>query len=140
MGRGSRAGKGPSQRQFRVGELVRRVLAEILSRGDVHDDVLQSHSVTITEVRPTPNLRSAQVYFLPLSGQDLQEVAVALNRHSAYLKGRISKEVHLKFAMDLHFEADQTFDEADRITALLRSDHVAPDLVAPDLVERPEED
>lgn len=130
MGRGSRKeARGPSQRQFRVGELVRRVLAEILARGDVHDDVLQSHPVTITEVRPSPNLRSAVVYFLPLAGQDEEEVSTALNRHSAYLKGRISKEVHLKFAMDLRFEVDKTFDEADKISALLRSDSVAPDLV-----------
>lgn len=129
MVRHSRKGSsGPSQRQFRVGELIRRVLADILSRGDVHDEILQSHSVTVTEVRPSPNLRSALVYFLPLTGQDEELVTSALRRHSAYLKGRISKEVRLKFAVDLTFVADKTFDEADRISTLLRSDQVAPDL------------
>jgi len=129
MARHSRKrGSAPSQRQFKVGELIRRVLADILSRGEVHDDVLLSRSVTITEVRPSPNLRSAKVYFLPLSGADEELVTDALRRHAAYLKGRLSKEVHLKYAVDLIFELDRTFDEADRITSLLRSGPVARDL------------
>jgi len=104
------------------------VLADILSRGEVHDEVLLNRSVTITEVRPGPNLRTAKVYFLPLSGEDSDAVTDALRRHAPYLKGRISKEVHLKFAVDLIFELDRTFDEADRISSLLRSGPVARDL------------
>jgi len=119
---------GPSQRQLRVGELIRHALAEMLARGEIYDDVLASHLVTIPEVRLSPDLRLATVYVMPLGGKDLKPVLAALERHKKYIRSEIAHEVNLKFAPDIRFMADETFDEADRIDRLLSSDKVRQDL------------
>src|SRR5882672_6964857 len=106
---------GPSQRQLRVGELIRHALAEMLSRGEIHDDVLAKHVVTVPEVRMSPDLRLATVYVMPLGGKDLKRVLGALESHKKYIRGEVAHAINLKFAPDLRFLADETFDEADRI-------------------------
>src|ERR1044071_6168047 len=105
---------GPSQRQLRVGELIRHALAEMLARGDIHDEVLARHVVTVPEVRMSPDLRLATIYVMPLGGKDLQPVLAALEGHKRYIRGEIAHAVNLKFAPDIRFLADETFDEADR--------------------------
>jgi ribosome-binding factor A len=122
---------GPSQRQLRVGELVRHALAEMLSRGDVHDDVLASHAVTVSEVRMAPDLRLATIYIMPLGGKDLGPVLEALDRNRKYIRGEIAHAVNLKFAPEIRFMADETFDEVRRIDEILRSPKVAQDLKKP---------
>jgi ribosome-binding factor A len=126
--RRSERGTGPSQRQLRVGELIRHALAEMLSRGEIFDPVLSSHVVTIPEVRLSPDLRLATVYVMPLGGKDVKQVLAALDRHKKYIRSEIAHEVNLKFAPDIRFMADETFDEADRIEQILRSPKVAQDL------------
>jgi ribosome-binding factor A len=119
---------GPTQRQLRVGELIRHALADMLSRGDIYDEVLASHVVTIPEVRLSPDLRLATIYVMPLGGKDLKPVLVALERHKKYIRGEIAHAVNLKFAPDIRFMGDGTFDEAARIDRLLASDKVRQDL------------
>ena len=119
---------GPSQRQLRVGELIRHALAEMLARGEIYDDVLAAHLVTIPEVRMSPDLRLASIYVMPLGGKDLKPVLAALERNKKYIRGEIAQEVNLKFAPDIRFMADETFDEADRIERLLASNKVRKDL------------
>lgn len=118
----------PSQRQLRVGELVRHKLSEMLSRGDIHDDVLASHVVTVPEVRLSPDLKLATVYVIPLGGTDTDEVLEALNRHKKYIRGEIAHAVDLKFAPKLRFCRDETFDEASRIDELLSNPQVRHDV------------
>lgn len=120
--------KEPSQRQLRVGELVRHKLAEMLSRGEIHDDVLASHVLTVPEVRLSPDLKLATVYIIPLGGGDTEEVIAALNRHKRFIRGVIAHAVNLKFAPDLRFRRDETFEEASRIDALLASPKVRQDV------------
>jgi ribosome-binding factor A len=120
--------QGPSQRQLRVGELIRHALAEMLTRGEIHDDVLASHVVTIPEVRMSPDLRLASIYVMPLGGKDVQPVLSALERHKRYIRGEIAREVNLKFAPEIRFLPDETFDEAARIDRLLASEKVRQDL------------
>jgi ribosome-binding factor A len=124
---------GPSQRGLRVGELVRHALAEMLSRGEVHDPVLEGHLITIPEVRMSPDLRLATVYVMPLGGRDVPQVLEALERNKRFLRGEISHRVNLKFAPDLRFHADERFDEAERIEKLLRTPAVQRDLDKGDL-------
>src|SRR5512145_2561886 len=119
---------GPSQRQLRVGELVRHALAEMLARGEIHDDVLASHVVTVSEVRMSSDLRLATIYIVPLGGKDLGPVLSALDRNRKYIRGEIAHAVNLKFAPEIRFLADETFDEAERIDRLLASDKVRRDL------------
>ena len=119
---------GPSQRALRVGELIRHALAEMLTRGDVHDPVLEAHLITIPEVRMSPDLRLATVYVMPLGGRDTEEVLEAFERNKRYLRGEIARAVNLKFAPDLRFHADNRFDEAERIEKLLRTPAVQRDL------------
>jgi len=119
---------GPSQRQLRVGELIRHALAEMLARGEIYDEVLAAHLVTIPEVRMSPDLRLASIYVMPLGGKDLKPVLAALERNKKYIRGEIAQEVNLKFAPDIRFMADETFDEADRIERLLASNKVRKDL------------
>jgi ribosome-binding factor A len=126
--RRSEKSTGPSQRQLRVGELIRHALAEMLTRGEIHDDVLASHVVTVPEVRMSPDLRLATVYVMPLGGKDVKPVLAALEGHRKYIRGEIAHAVNLKFAPDVRFLADETFEEADRIEELLRSPKVAQDL------------
>ncbi|KAB2910910.1 MAG: 30S ribosome-binding factor RbfA [Hyphomicrobiaceae bacterium] len=119
---------GPSQRQLRVGELIRHALAEMLTRGEIHDDVLASHIVTIPEVRMSPDLRLATIYVMPLGGKDVAPVIAALERHRKYIRAEVAHAVNLKFAPDIRFLADETFEEGSRIDRLLASDKVRRDV------------
>jgi ribosome-binding factor A len=121
-------GVGPSQRQQRVAELVRHALAEVLARGDIQDDVLAGHVITIPEVRMSPDLKLATAYVMPLGGRDERAVLEALNRNRKALRTEVAHRVNLKFAPDLRFLRDETFDEAARIDALLRSEKVQRDV------------
>ena len=120
----------PSQRQLRVGELVRHALAEILSRGEVNDAVLASHVITVPEVRMSPDLRLATAYVMPLGGKDTEPVIEALNRNRKFLRGEVAQRINLRFAPEIRFRVDETFEEASRIERLLHSDKVRADLTA----------
>ena len=117
-----------SVRLLRVGEQVRHVLSEILMRGDVRDPVLASHSVSVTEVRMSPDLRHATVFVKPLLGADEAEVIGALKRNVKYLRGEVARRVNLKFSAQLKFLPDESFDEANHIDSILRRPEVARDL------------
>ena len=117
-----------SQRQLRVGELVRHALADMLTRGDVHDPVLESHMITIPEVRMSPDLRLATIYVMPMGGRDANAVIGAFERNKKFLRGEIAHRVNLKFAPDIRFRIDERFEEAERIDKLLRSPDVKRDL------------
>ena len=119
---------GGSQRQLRVGELVRHAMSEMLTRGDVHDPVIEGHLITVPEVRMTPDLRLATIYIMPLAGRDADEVLAALERNKKFLRGEIAHRVNLKFAPDIRFRVDERFAEAERIDKLLRSPEVKRDL------------
>jgi ribosome-binding factor A len=119
---------GGSQRQLRVGELVRHAIADMLTRGDVHDPVIEGHLITVPEVRMSPDLRLATVYVMPLGGRDAEPVVAALERHKKFLRGEIAHRINLKFAPDLRFRVDDRFAEAERIDRLLRSPEVKRDL------------
>jgi ribosome-binding factor A len=120
--------KPPSQRQLRVGELIRHKLAEMLARGDIHDEVLAAHVITVPEVRLSPDLKLATAYVMPLGGEDIEPVIEALNRHKRFIRGEIAHAVNLKFAPDIRFRRDETFEEASRIDALLASPKVRQDV------------
>ena len=119
---------GASQRQLRVGELVRHALAEMLSRGEVHDPVLERRMITVPEVRMTADLRLATIYVMPLGGQGQTDVLAAFDRNKRFLRGEIARRVNLKFAPDIRFRIDERFDEAERIEKLLRTPEVQGDL------------
>jgi ribosome-binding factor A len=122
---------GGSQRQLRVGEIVRHALAEILSQGSVHDPDLDGHIITVPEVRMSSDLRLATIYVMPLGGRDVAIALAALERNRKFLRGEIAHRVNLKFAPDIRFRVDDRFDEAERIEKLLRTPAVQRDL-APD--------
>ena len=117
-----------SVRTLRVGEQVRHILSEILQRGDVHDDVLTTHLVSITEVRMSPDLRHATVFVKPLLGKDEEAVLKALRTNTAYLQREVARRVKMKYAARLKFLSDESFDEGSHIDQLLRSPAVARDL------------
>ena len=119
---------GGSQRQLRVGELVRHAMAELLARGEVHDPVIEGHLITVPEVRISPDLRLATAYVMPLGGRDAQDVVEALDRNKRYLRGEIARRVNLKFAPEIRFHVDERFEEAERIEKLLRTPEVQRDL------------
>ena len=119
---------GGSQRQLRVGELVRHAISDLLMRGEVHDPVIEGHLITVPEVRMSPDLRLATIYIMPLAGRDADEVVAAFERNKKFLRGEISHRVNLKFAPDIRFRADERFGEAERIDKLLRSPQVKRDL------------
>ena len=121
---------GGSQRQLRVGELVRHALADILAQGSVHDADLEGHIITVPGVRMSPDLRLATIYVMPLGGRDQDEVLAAFERNKRYLRGEIAHRVNLKFAPDIRFLIDERFDEAERIEKLLRTPAVRRDLEA----------
>jgi ribosome-binding factor A len=121
---------GPSQRQQRVAELVRHALAEVLSRGDLQDDVLTRNVITIPEVRMSPDLKLATAYVMPLGGRDEAAVLKALDKNKKVLRQEVARRVNLKFAPDLRFRRDESFDEAARIDALLRTEKVRRDTAA----------
>ena len=120
--------EGRSVRLLRVGEQVRHILSDILVRGDVHDDTLQSHLVSVTEVRMSPDLRHALVFVKPLLGQDEEVVLKALRTNTAFFQREVATRVSLKYAAKLKFRADESFDEGGKIDTLLRGAHVAQDL------------
>jgi ribosome-binding factor A len=119
---------GPSQRMLRVGELVRHALAALFARGEIEDDVLVGKVITVPEVRMSPDLKLASAYVMPLGGQGATEVVEALNRHARFIRGRVAPEIDLKFAPEVRFFVDQTFEEFGKIDALLKSDRVQRDL------------
>jgi len=121
---------GPTQRQQRVAELIRHALAEVLQRGDIQDPVLGTHVVTVPEVRMSPDLKLATAYVMPLGGMDEAPVIAALERHRKVLRQEVARRVNLKFAPELRFRRDETFDEAARIDKLLRNERVQRDLVS----------
>lgn len=118
----------PTQRQLRVGEMVRHAIASLLVRGDIHDDALHGYVVTIPEVRMSPDLRLANVFVMPLGGQGGDVVVDALTRNKKFIRGCVAKDVKLKFVPDLRFHYDDTFDEVSRIDAIMRSEKVRQDL------------
>jgi ribosome-binding factor A len=119
---------GASQRQLRVGELIRHELAAMLTRGEVHDPIIETHMITVPEVRMTADLRLATIYVMPLGGRDEKEVLDALERNKRYMRGEIARRVNLKFAPEIRFRIDERFDEAERIEKLLRTPVVQRDL------------
>jgi ribosome-binding factor A len=119
---------GGSPRQLRVGELIRHALADMLSRGDVHDPVIETHMITVPEVRVSADLRLATIYVMPLGGRDEQDVLRALENNKRYMRGEIARRINLKFAPEIRFRIDERFDEAERIEKLLRTPKVARDL------------
>src|SRR3954467_12244614 len=122
------AAPGGSQRQLRVGEIVRHAVADILAQGAVHDPELEGHIITVPEVRMSPDLKLATVYVIPLGGQDTDVVLAALARNKKFLRGEVAHRINLKFAPDLRFRVDDRFDEAERIEKLLRTPAVQRDL------------
>jgi ribosome-binding factor A len=130
MARGSRRdnASGPSQRVLRVGELIRHALAEMLTRGEIHDPTIEGHMITVPEVRMTADLKLATIYVMPLGGRDTQDVVAALERNKRFLRGELARRVNLKFAPEIRFRADERFDEAERIEKLLRTPEVQRDL------------
>jgi len=128
---------GGSQRQLRVGEIVRHAIADILSQGSVHDPDLEGHIITVPEVRMSPDLKLATIYVMPLGGRDTGVVLAALERNKKFLRGEVARRVNLKFAPDVRFRVDERFDEAERIEKLLRTPAVQRDL-APDSPESEE--
>ncbi|MQY41749.1 30S ribosome-binding factor RbfA [Epibacterium sp. SM1969] len=121
-------GPGPSQRQLRVGELIRRTLSEVLARGDVHDPDLNRMSITVGEVRTSPDLKIATAYVLPLGGQGQDQVVQLLARNKTELRRAIGKKLGLKFTPDLRFQLDQTFDQMDETRRMLGQDAVRRDI------------
>lgn len=124
----STSSSGPGQRQLRVGELIRRTLSEVLLRGDVHDPDLNRMSITVGEVRVTTDLRVATIYVLPLGGQGKDEVVQLLARNKGELRRIIGKKLTLKFAPELRFQLDETFDRMDETRRLFAQDAVRRDL------------
>ncbi len=128
MAKKSHTGSGPSQRQLRVGELIRRTLSGVLARGDIHDPDLNRMSITVGEVRVSPDLRIATAFVLPLGGQGRDEALDALRRSRGELRRAVSKELTLKFSPELRFALDETFDQIDETNRLLRQDDVRRDV------------
>ncbi len=121
-------GPGPSQRQLRVGELIRRTLSEVLARGDIHDPDLNRMSITVGEVRTSPDLRIATAYVLPLAGKGRDDVISILARNKGELRRMLGKKTGLKYAPDLRFQLDQTFDQMDDTRRMLSEDRVRQDI------------
>jgi ribosome-binding factor A len=121
-------GAGPSQRQLRVGEVIRRSLADVLSRGEVHDPELNRLSITVSEVRASPDLRTATAYVMPLGGKDAEEALSLLRRNRHEIRRAVSKGMALKFAPELRFAIDETFDRMDETRRLFAQDEVRRDL------------
>jgi ribosome-binding factor A len=126
--RNNETSEGRSVRLLKVGEQVRHKLSDVLARGDVHDDVLAKHPVSVTEVRMSPDLRHATVFVKPLLGRDEEKVLKALRTNTAYLQGEVARAVNLKYAARLKFLVDESFDEGAHIDRLLRAPGVARDL------------
>lgn len=132
MAKNTSSGRGPNQRQLRVGELIRRTLSDVLMRGDVHDPDLNRFSVTVGEVVTTSDYKIATVYVLPLGGQGGEELLLALRRNKGELRHLVSKQLTLKFAPDLRFRIDETFDRMDETRRLFADEKVMRDVAARD--------
>jgi ribosome-binding factor A len=126
------AGAGPSQRQLRVGELIRRTLSEILNRGEIHDPELNRMSITVSAVRVTPDLRLATAFVLPLGGKDKEEAIAALARNKGEIRHTITKQMSVKHSPDIRFLIDDTFDRMDETNRLFAQEDVRRDLAADD--------
>jgi ribosome-binding factor A len=126
--RNSNIGAGPSQRQLRVGETIRRALADILIRGDFHDPDLDGASITVGEVRCSPDLKHATAFILPLGGHDAECILAALTRAKSELRRQLNRMISLKFSPELHFQLDDTFDRMDDTRRMLGADRVRRDL------------
>ena len=122
------AGRGPSQRQLKVGELVRRTIADVLMRGDLHDPELERFSITVSEARVSPDLRHADIYVMPLGGVGVEEVLVLLARNSHELRRAVTREIKLKYSPALRFHEDRSFDQMDETRRLLNEPRVRRDL------------
>ncbi len=120
--------------------MLRHALFDVLSRGEIRDPDLEGISVTITQVKPSPDMRHATVFCEPLGGQKAKEVLSALNRHKGFIRGLMGKLIALKFTPELRFVEDTSFSEAEKIETLLKSARVARDLTDPDAPEEPDED
>ena len=131
---------GPTQRQLRVGEALRHALAEILRRGDIRDPDLAGVSVTITQVKPSPDMRHATVFCEPLGGKNAKAIVAALNKHKGYLRGEMGHLITMKFTPELRFLEDESFAEAQKIETLLKSSRVQQDLAAPDAAPNEDDD
>lgn len=125
-------GQGPTQRQLRVAEVIRHRLAEVLLRGDVHDPDLTRHVITVSEVTTSPDLRHATAFVMPLGGKGADEALAALRRNRAELRHQVARDLGLKFAPDLKFELDATFDRMDDTRRLFADPKVQADVAAPD--------
>lgn len=128
MANRSSSGSGPSQRQLRVGELIRRTLSDVLNRAEIHDPDLNRMSITVGEVRCSPDLKIATVHVMPLGGQGAEEAIAALSRHKGELRRAVSKEMTLKYAPDLRFRPDETFDRLDETRRLFADEQVQRDI------------
>lgn len=128
----NRAGRAPSQRQLRVGELIRRTLSETLMRGDVHDPDLNRMSITVSEVKVTPDLKIATAYVLPLGGDGQEEALASLRENRHELRRIITKKMALKHSPEVRYEIDTTFDRMDETRRLLEQENVQRDLKVPD--------
>jgi ribosome-binding factor A len=123
--------KGKSVRLLRIGEQVRHALAELLSRQEIRDPVLEAHIISVSEVRVSPDLRHAICFVMPLGGGDAEPVLKALREHSRYIRGEIARRLATKYTPDLQFRLDESFDAGAKIDAILRNPRIARDL-APD--------
>ena len=128
MSRAHHNGGEPSQRMLRVAELIRHAMADLLTRGTINDPVLDGHVITVPRVKMSPDLKLASVYVMPLGGNDASDVIAALDRHKKYLRTEIAHRINLKFAPEIRFKIDDSFDNVAKIDALLNSDKVKQDL------------
>lgn len=133
------SGAGPTQRQLRVGEVIRRRLSDVLMRGDVHDPELNRFSITVSEVRSSTDLKVATAYVMPLGGREAEAALAALRRNKAELRHLVAKELTLKFAPDLRFALDATFDRMDEARRLFADEKVRADVEAAD-TDAPDDD
>ncbi len=128
MSRAHHSGGEPSQRMLRVAELIRHSMADLLTRGEIVDPVLETHVITVPKVQMSPDLKLATVFVMPLGGKDAAPVIEALDRHKKFLRGEVSRRINLKFAPDIRFRLDTSFENSAKIDALLNTEKVRRDL------------
>ncbi len=124
--------KGPTQRQLRVGEIIRHALAEVLSQGRLSDPDLDGMIISVAEVRMSPDLKNATALVMPLGGRNAERAMTGLDRSRKWLRGQVARRVNLKFAPELHFRLDTRYDDDDRVTTVLHAPLVAEDLAKKD--------
>jgi ribosome-binding factor A len=129
---GKQQGRAPSQRQLKVGELIRHALSDIFLRGDFYGKGMETLSVTISEVRVSPDLRNATVFFMPLAGKDKEKVVQQMNDASPFLRSEVTRRIDLRFSPALFFKLDESYDTALKMEILLNSPKVAKDLKSDD--------